>query len=62
LREEDDMKRTKLIASDGMWLTDGETYGKIVYLGIDDKPENWYEITESAYQAKMAELEREAQI
>ncbi len=56
------MSRIKLTSSDDMVLTDGDVYGKIIYLTADDKPENWYEITESAYQAKMAELERAAQI
>lgn len=56
------MERIKLTASEGMIYTNGEAYGKTVYLGVNDKPENWYEITEEEYQAKMAELEREAQI
>lgn len=40
----------KLTASDGMTLTDGEAFGKEVYLGRNDKPENWQEITDE--QAK----------
>ena len=47
------MKRTKLTASDGMWLTNGEAYGKTIYLGVNDKPENWYEITEEEYEKTM---------
>ena len=31
----------KLIASEKMILTNGEAYGKEIYLGINDKPENW---------------------
>ena len=54
------MERIILTASDGTMLTNGEVYGKTVYLGINDKPENWYEITEEEYQAKMAELEAES--
>lgn len=27
------------------WLTDGNTFGKLVYLGENDKAENWKEIT-----------------
>ena len=34
-----------ITAADGMILTNGETYGKVVYLGVNDSPENWYEIT-----------------
>ena len=30
--------------SEGMTLTNGDTYSKKVYLGIYDSPENWYEI------------------
>ena len=41
----------KLIASDGMILTNGETYGTEVYLGTGDKPDNWHEITEEEYNA-----------
>ena len=52
------MERIKLTASDGMWLTDGETYGKMVYLGIDDKPENWYEITQEEYEERTKEERR----
>lgn len=35
----------KLKASEGMILTNGEVYGKEAYLGCNDKPDNWYEIT-----------------
>ena len=34
----------KLTANEGMTLTNGETFGKEIYLGINDKPENWSEI------------------
>ena len=36
-----------LTASDGMVLTNGETYSTQVYLGIHDSPENWREVPES---------------
>ena len=49
--------RIKLIASDGFILTNGESYGKEVYLGTGDKPENWHEITEEEYEKIQAELE-----
>lgn len=38
--------RIKLTASEGMTLTDGETYGKEIYLANTEKAENWYEITD----------------
>ena len=53
------MERTKLTASDGMWLTNGVAYGKIVYLGVNDSPENWYEITEEEYQRVQLEAEND---
>lgn len=49
--------RIKLTASEGHMLTDGENYGRIVYLASGDEGEKWYEITEAEYEAKMAELE-----
>ena len=47
------MERIKLIATDGMVLTNGEVCGKTVYLGIGDKPENWHEISEEEYKEKL---------
>lgn len=35
-------------ASEGMVLTNGEAYsdvGGTIYLGVNDDPKNWYEIT-----------------
>ena len=32
---------------DGMTLTNGEVYSKRVYLGVNDRPENWWEIPDS---------------
>ena len=37
----------KLIASEGMTLTNGATFGKTIYLGTNDKAENWHEITDA---------------
>lgn len=49
---------TKLVASEGMTLTNGETFGKDVFLGTDDKIENWYEITdEEAERIQLEEIE-----
>ena len=41
---------TKLIASDGMVLTNGEAFGKEVFLGTGDSADNWHEITEAEAQ------------
>ena len=38
-----------------MVLTNGEAYGKTIYLGINDKPENWYEITDEEYEEILKE-------
>lgn len=51
---------TKLTASEGMVLTNGEAYGKEVYLGKNDKAENWYEITDAEYQEILKKQEEEA--
>lgn len=48
----------KLTASEGMTLTNGETYGKVIYLGCNDSPDNWHEITDEEYAEILAEQER----
>ncbi len=50
--------RIKLTASEGMVLTDGEHYGKEVFLAVDADKSSWHEITEAEYEAKMTEKER----
>lgn len=39
----------KIIATEGMILTDGENYGKIIFLSDDADVSLWYEITEEKY-------------
>lgn len=48
---------TKLTASDGMILTNGEAYAKEAYLGSNDSAENWHEITMTEYEELTAEPE-----
>lgn len=48
----------KLTASDGHVLTNGEVYGKKIYLGINDKVENWHEITDAEYAVIVAKEEK----
>jgi hypothetical protein len=36
-----------LIAADGMVYTNGEVYGKEIWLGVNDDPANWWEVDES---------------
>ena len=50
---------TKITASTGMVLTNGETYSKEIYLGVNDKLENWHEITEAEYQQILDEQNKE---
>ena len=50
---------TKLTASKGMVLTNGEAYGKEIYLGCNDSPENWREITEEEYNRIISEQDTE---
>ena len=49
----------KLTASEGMVLTNGEAYGKEIYLGCNDSPGNWREITESEYNEILEQQEEE---
>ena len=57
---ETEIKITKLTASKGHTLTNGEIYGKEIYLGKLDSPKNWKEITDQAYGEILAK--QEAQI
>ena len=50
--------RIKLTASEGYILTDGENFGRIVYLASGDEGEKWYEISEDEYQKILEEAER----
>ena len=52
----------KLTASEGMVLTNGEAYSKEIYLGKNDKAENWYEITDAEYEAILKEQEEAEEI
>ena len=57
----EEIKLRKMVATDGFVLTNGETYGKEIYLGKNDTPENWHEITETEYNQILAEQDRIAQ-
>lgn len=54
------MKTRKIIyADEGKILTNGEIYGRQIYLAEGVSETDFYEITEEEYQAKMSELEAE---
>lgn len=40
----EEIKIRVLEASEGMILTNGEVYSEIIYLGINDSPDNWREV------------------
>lgn len=48
-----------LTADEGMTLTNGETYGKTVYLAHNTSPDGWREITDSEAEALQKEKENE---
>ena len=48
------IKQIILTADEGMYLTNGETYGKTVVLPESANVNDWYEITEKEY----AEIEK----
>lgn len=48
---------TVLIVDEGMMLSNGSTFGKIVRLGKADSADNWHEITEAEAQDKMDAME-----
>jgi len=47
------MERIILIAREGMILTNGEAYGREIYLGLGDNAENWCEMPLSEYEEIM---------
>lgn len=51
------IKQVILTADDGMYLTNGETYGKTVVLPESADTSVWYEITEQEYEKIIAEQE-----
>ena len=52
-------KRTVLYAEDGKVLTDGEVYGKVIFLSETDDIANYTEITDEEYDQIMAKSEAE---
>lgn len=46
--------RITLVADEGKWLTNGETYGKQVTLAVGASADDWHEITDEEYNAIQA--------
>ena len=49
----------ELKAAEGMVLTNGETFSSVggsVFLGVNDKPENWSEITAEEAEKRQEEM------
>ena len=49
--------RIKLTASEGMVLTDGTNYGRVIFLAEGASPDDFHEITEAEYEGIMQENE-----
>lgn len=56
------MSLRKLTAPEGMYLTNGRTCGREIYLGIYDSETNWRLITEAEAEHLLAEAPEEAAI
>ena len=52
----------KLTATKGMTLTNGEAFGKEIYLGKNDSAENWTEITDTEAEEIIAKQEADANV
>ena len=55
-------KRTVLYAEDGKVLTDGEVYGKVIFLSESDDISNYREITDEEYAEIVKASEAEGEI
>lgn len=51
------VKQIILTADEGMYLTNGETYGKTVVLPEGANVDDWHEITEAEYNALQEAVE-----
>ena len=51
------IEKNILKADEGKVITNGETFATVVYLGKNDSPLNWTEITEEEYHQILQEQE-----
>ena len=54
--------RTTLYADEGMILTDGENFGRIVHLAVDADASKWHEIPQKEYERILKEREEDASL
>lgn len=52
-------QRIVLYATEGMVLTNGEHYGKVIFVAEGVSPNGYYEITEAEYQNILKEKEEQ---
>jgi hypothetical protein len=53
---------TEIKAAENMVLTNGEAFSSVggsVYLGVNDNPDNWHEITDTEYEEILKKQEEE---
>lgn len=53
---------TKLKASEGMTLTNGDVFGKEIYLGKGDSADNWYEISDEEAERIRTERDKDNEL
>lgn len=53
-----EIKTIRLEADEGKMLTDGNTYGSVIYLAVDRSPDEFREISQEEYEKIMAEQEK----
>ena len=56
---------TEIKAAENMVLTNGTAYSSVggsIYLGINDNPDNWHEITEEEYNEIQKQNEEENEL
>jgi hypothetical protein len=57
-----EIKTIKIEADEGKILTDGETYGSVIFLGANRNVDEFYEIPREEYDRIMEEQEKAAEL
>lgn len=58
--KQETITRVKLTASEGMVLTNGTSYGTVIFLAEGESADAYHEIPASEYEAILAEQDAEA--